>query len=107
MSISESTTSESSPRARSRSSPRSDYETSSAYGTSTPSTTANFDASVDLIRQQHLQAARTSIHNDEILAEIEAELEQDCDWLRNFLFASQVSHFTTRQVDCMLSYIRL
>ncbi|KAF5366552.1 hypothetical protein D9758_008990 [Tetrapyrgos nigripes] len=49
-----------------------------------------FNATVDLIREQHIKAANEAIHNPEIRNELEEEIERDCDWLRGFLFASQV-----------------
>ncbi|KAJ7753789.1 Aspartate/glutamate/uridylate kinase [Mycena metata] len=49
-----------------------------------------FYATVDLIRQEHFNAARSSIKDTGILRELEAEIERDCEWLRSFLSASQV-----------------
>ncbi|KAJ6606689.1 Aspartate/glutamate/uridylate kinase [Mycena sp. CBHHK59/15] len=49
-----------------------------------------FHATVDLIREEHFSAARASVTDADILRELEAEIERDCDWLRNFLCASQV-----------------
>lgn len=49
-----------------------------------------FNVTVDLIRSEHMDAAKTSIQNPEILQELEAEIDRDCDWLRSFLFAAQV-----------------
>lgn len=49
-----------------------------------------FYATVDLLRQQHLDAARESVCDPEILRELEQEIERDCDWLRNFLLAAMV-----------------
>lgn len=49
-----------------------------------------FYNTVDLIRQEHVFAARSSIRNTDILQELEEEIERDCDWLRNFLFAAKV-----------------
>ena len=49
-----------------------------------------FHATVDLIRQEHFTAARASISDQSILRELEAEIERDCEWLRSFLYASQV-----------------
>ncbi len=46
---------------------------------------------MDLIRQEHINAARESVRDPDIRKELEAEIESDCDWLRSFLFASQVS----------------
>jgi aspartate kinase len=49
-----------------------------------------FHATVDLIRQEHFNAARASVQDTGILQELEAEIERDCEWLRSFLYASQV-----------------
>ncbi|KAJ7255386.1 hypothetical protein C8J57DRAFT_1346351 [Mycena rebaudengoi] len=49
-----------------------------------------FHATVDLIRQEHCTAARSSITDPVILRELEVEIERDCEWLRSFLSASQV-----------------
>ena len=49
-----------------------------------------FYATVDLIRQQHLETARESVHDPGILSELEQEIERDCEWLRNFLLAAMV-----------------
>lgn len=49
-----------------------------------------FHATVDLIRQEHFNAARASVQDAGILQELEAEIERDCEWLRSFLYASQV-----------------
>lgn len=50
-----------------------------------------FNSTVDLIRSEHLAAARASVRDPEILKELEDEIERDCDWLREFLFAAKVS----------------
>jgi aspartate kinase len=49
-----------------------------------------FHATVDLIREEHFTAARASVQDAAILQELEAEIERDCEWLRSFLYASQV-----------------
>ncbi|TFK72779.1 aspartate kinase [Pluteus cervinus] len=49
-----------------------------------------FYATIDLIRQEHLTAARASVDDPEILRALEDEIERDCEWLRSFLFAAQV-----------------
>ncbi|KAF8217697.1 Aspartate/glutamate/uridylate kinase [Mycena galopus ATCC 62051] len=49
-----------------------------------------FHATVELIRQEHFKAARAAVQDAGILQELEAEIERDCDWLRSFLYASQV-----------------
>lgn len=49
-----------------------------------------FFATVDLIRLEHITAARSSITSSTILQELEEEIEKDCDALRSFLMAIQV-----------------
>ncbi|KAJ7089197.1 Aspartate/glutamate/uridylate kinase [Mycena belliarum] len=49
-----------------------------------------FHATVDLIRQEHFNAARASVKDADILKALEKEIERDCEWLRSFLYASQV-----------------
>jgi aspartate kinase len=49
-----------------------------------------FNVTVDLIREQHIEAARASVRDPDIRGELEEEIEKDCDWLRGFLFAAQV-----------------
>jgi aspartate kinase len=50
----------------------------------------NYSVTVDLIRQEHFDAARASVRDPVILQELEAEIDKDCEWLRSFLFAAQV-----------------
>ena len=50
-----------------------------------------FNSTVDLIRSEHIAAAQESVRDPEILRELEDEIEKDCDWLKNFLFAAKVS----------------
>lgn len=49
-----------------------------------------FNVTIDLIRNEHLDAARASIKDQAILKELEDEIDKDCDGLRNFLFAAHV-----------------
>ncbi|KAG6850076.1 hypothetical protein H0H93_001426 [Arthromyces matolae] len=49
-----------------------------------------FNATVDVIRDEHVKAAKASVRDPEILDELIQEIEYDCDWLRNFLFAAQI-----------------
>jgi aspartate kinase len=56
----------------------------------TGQTSPQFNTTVDLIRSEHLNAARESVKDPVLLEELEAEIEKDCDWLRSFLFAAQV-----------------
>ena len=53
-----------------------------------------FFATVDLIRSEHVMAARSSITSLPILRELEAEIEKDCDALRSFLMAIQVGIYS-------------
>ncbi|KAJ3748046.1 Aspartate/glutamate/uridylate kinase [Lentinula detonsa] len=50
----------------------------------------SFNVTVDMIRQEHLKAAADFISDPDIRKELEEEVDKDCDWLRSFLFASQV-----------------
>lgn len=50
-----------------------------------------FYKTIDLIRADHLQAARQSVRDPELLAELEGEIEQDCYRLQQFLSATRVS----------------
>ena len=53
-------------------------------------TPTEYHVTVDLIRREHLIAARSSVRDPEILRELEEEIERDCEWLRNFLLAAKV-----------------
>lgn len=95
MSFSDPSSITSSPRTRSSSSPRS--ASPAPFFSLTPLTvpqagqpSPEFNATVDTIRLEHLNAAKASIRDPRILEELEAEIERDCDWLRSFLFAAQV-----------------
>lgn len=61
-----------------------------------------FHATVDLIRQEHFNAARASVQDPGILQELETEIEKDCEWLRSFLYASQVSIYLGQLGNCHL-----
>ncbi|XP_006463701.1 hypothetical protein AGABI2DRAFT_208605 [Agaricus bisporus var. bisporus H97] len=71
------------------------------FGLNTPSTVAaipagvgmdrEFVRTVDLLRQEHVTAARECItKHPEILRELEEEIQRDCDWLTSFLYALKV-----------------
>jgi len=81
-----------SPRPRAQSAPRSPSHSSLTNLTSIQPDKIQFKfyATVDLIRQEHMDAAKASVRDPEILQELEAEIEQDCEWLRGFLFAAKV-----------------
>ena len=57
---------------------------------SPPAELPEYHVTVDLIRSQHLVAARSSVRDPEILKELQEEIERDCEWLRNFLLAAKV-----------------
>jgi aspartate kinase len=64
-----------------------------------------FNVTVDLIRSEHMNAAKASVKNPEILQELEAEIDQDCDWLRSFLFAAQViNEISPRSRDNIIGF---
>ncbi|KAG2367245.1 Aspartate/glutamate/uridylate kinase [Suillus spraguei] len=64
-----------------------------------------FNVTVDLIRSEHLNAAKASINNPEILQELETEIDRDCDWLRSFLFAAQViNEISPRSRDNIIGF---
>lgn len=64
-----------------------------------------FNVTIDLIRSEHINAAKASVKNPEILQELEAEIERDCDWLRSFLFAAQViNEISPRSRDSIIGF---
>ena len=80
-----------SPRTRSSSPTSIAFSITPLSGPQSGQNVPEFSATVDLIRSEHLAAAKDSIKNPQILQEIEEEIHRDCDWLRAFLFAAQVS----------------
>ena len=59
--------------------------------------TPAFEATVDQICRDHLEAARVAIADADLLARLEDEIEWDCARLRSFLQAAQVR----RGCDCL------
>ncbi|KAG8954871.1 Aspartokinase [Tulasnella sp. 424] len=51
---------------------------------------ASFSDTVDLIRSEHFTAAKDLIRDPDLLKELEAEIDRDCEGLRGYLFAAQV-----------------
>lgn len=49
-----------------------------------------FNATVDLLKLDHITAARSSIRDPLLLRELESEIERDCEGLRSYLFAAQI-----------------
>ncbi|KAH7910676.1 Aspartate/glutamate/uridylate kinase [Hygrophoropsis aurantiaca] len=98
------------PRARSSSSPRSSSPPSMfALTPLTPPEAGQshpeFNMTVDIIRSEHMSAAQASIRDSNILQELEAEIERDCDWLRSFLFAAQViDEISPRSRDSIIGF---
>ena len=46
---------------------------------------------MDVIKKGHLEAARRTLKAGPLRDELEEEIERDCDQLREFLYAAQVS----------------
>ncbi|KAI6165916.1 Aspartate/glutamate/uridylate kinase [Pisolithus thermaeus] len=49
-----------------------------------------FAATVEIIRSEHLAAARVNVKDPGLLQELEDEINHDCDWLNSYLLATQV-----------------
>ncbi|KAG6873912.1 hypothetical protein C0995_009692 [Termitomyces sp. Mi166 len=80
-----------------------------AFSGLTPLANANghsvpeFNATVDIIRDEHVKAAKASVRDPELLDELLQEIEYDCDWLRNFLFAAQIiDEISSRSQDSIV-----
>ncbi|CAL1708709.1 unnamed protein product [Somion occarium] len=94
-----------SPRPRSKSNSRSDSVFGTFSMTSTKDGEPSFNRTVDMIRLEHLNAARSSVRDPSLLKELEAELERDCDGLRSFLFAAQViDEISPRSKDSIIGF---
>lgn len=66
-----------------------------------------FHLTIDLLRADHISAARASVRDPELLRELEDEIERDCEGLRSFLQAAQVCDFLYTGADhCMLNTYR-
>ncbi|PCH44782.1 aspartate kinase [Wolfiporia cocos MD-104 SS10] len=65
----------------------------------------SFSSTVDVLRSEHLNAARASVRDPGLLRELELEIEQDCDGLRSFLFATQViDEISPRSRDSIIGF---
>ena len=53
-------------------------------------TLPKFHATVELLRQEHINAAQASIRDPEILLELQEEIDRDCERLLSYLFAAKV-----------------
>ncbi|OBZ77544.1 putative aspartokinase [Grifola frondosa] len=95
------------PRSRSKLSPKLDSPASFASLAMSPVNQGGptFNSTVDIIRSEHITAARSSVRNPRLLQELEAEIERDCDWLRSFLFATQViDEISPRTKDSIIGF---
>ncbi|KAI0659378.1 aspartate kinase [Cubamyces menziesii] len=64
-----------------------------------------FSSTVDVIRSEHVNAARATIRNPEVLKELENEIDRDCEALRSFLFATQViDEISPRSRDSIIGF---
>ena len=70
--------------------PQSPLAGSGGFGASYAAGAQQFQATVDVLKADHLKAARSSVRDPELLKELEGEIERDCEGLRSFLFAAQV-----------------
>lgn len=58
---------------------------------------------VEQIRADHLKAARKAVHDPDLLAELEQDLEADCDRLKSFLLAAQIiNEISIRSKDIIM-----
>lgn len=83
-----------SPRSRSGSFPRSgspftSFSQLNQHGDAKESV-PDFVKTIALLREEHVTAARAAVQDPEILKELEAEIDRDCEWLRTFLTAAKV-----------------
>lgn len=53
-----------------------------------------FSATVDILKSEHITAAKLSVNNPGLLRDIITEIERDCEGLRAFLYAAQVHIFS-------------
>ncbi|KAF8156856.1 aspartate kinase [Crassisporium funariophilum] len=68
-------------------------------------TLPEFHVTVDLIRREHLMAARACLRDPKILKELEEEIERDCEWLRSFLFAAKIiDEISARSRDNIIGF---
>ncbi|KAI1797984.1 aspartate kinase [Ganoderma leucocontextum] len=65
----------------------------------------SFNTTVDVIRSEHVNAARASVRNPEILKDLEVEIERDCESIKSFLFATQViDEISPRSRDSIIGF---
>lgn len=87
-------------RPRGNSSPH--HNSSSSFSTFNPnSPLLPFNATVDLLKSEHITAAKQSINSPGLLREVICEIERDCEGLRAFLYAALVRnmHLSALRID--------
>ncbi|KAI0698046.1 aspartate kinase [Cerioporus squamosus] len=88
-----------------KSSPKSESIALSLGMTSITEAPASFNTTVDVIRSEHFNAARSCIRNQDILKDLEAEIDRDCESLRSFLFATQIiDEISPRSRDSIIGF---
>lgn len=74
-------------------------------GTSAGTVDGSFNGTVDIIKSEHVNAARSSVRDPEILQALEDEIERDCESLRSFLLAAQViDEISPRSKDSIVGF---
>ncbi|KIY45054.1 aspartate kinase [Fistulina hepatica ATCC 64428] len=64
---------------------------------------SEFHETAELVRREHLKAARESVRHADLLKELEIEIENDCHWLFNFLSAAQfIDEISPRSRDSIV-----
>ncbi|KDQ10464.1 hypothetical protein BOTBODRAFT_36166 [Botryobasidium botryosum FD-172 SS1] len=58
--------------------------------TSASAVPSSYNQTIDLIRSEHIGAARFTIRDPDLLRQLVEEIEGECEGLRSFLFAAQV-----------------
>lgn len=79
---------------RSHSSPRSASPSQSCTINGNSDKEHMFNATVDLLKSEHTAAAKQSVNDPTLLRELIEEMDHDCEALRGFLFATQVTKLT-------------
>ncbi|KAI6001590.1 Aspartate/glutamate/uridylate kinase [Pisolithus orientalis] len=74
-------------------------------GSSNTPPAPEFAATVDLIRSEHLAAARANVKDPDLLQELEDEIDRDCDWLNSYLLATQlINEISLRSRDNIVGF---
>ncbi|KAI0747024.1 aspartate kinase [Daedaleopsis nitida] len=88
-----------------KSSPKSESIALALGMTSITEATPSFNTTVDVIRTEHISAARSCIRKIQILKDLEAEIDRDCDSLKSFLFATQIiDEISPRSRDSIIGF---